>query len=149
MIVWRGWGVLVFIYAGVGAIALGALGGLMFPAGGATTIFVGFGIIIGAALGFLHGWYLNVLSPRKKYEAWALQERPRLQEAAEGGRLAYRNVTPTTAAESDQMIEAIIADGQAEFKRMGYHSLFFIPMQWAAVVAALIGVVLIVLGISR
>lgn len=148
VIVWRGWGVLVFIYAGLGAIALGALAGVINPGGGMTTIFAGLGIVLGSALGFVHGWYLNVISPSKKYEEWAQYERPRLQEAAEHGRLAYRNTTPATAAEADQMIEAIIEDGRAQFKQLGRHSLFFIPMQWAAVVGAVIGFVLIIVGIG-
>lgn len=146
MIVWRGWGVLVFIYAGLGGAGLAALGSAM---GAGTGVFFGLGVILGAALGFVHGWYLNVISPRKKYEAWAEQERPRLQAAAEQGRLAYNNTTPATAAEADQMIEAIIADGQAQFKRLGHHSLFFIPMQWAAVVAAIIGVIVLITSLAR
>ena len=146
MIIWRGWGILAFIYTLVGLALGAALGSAVSTGSDSTLMFMGLGGLIGAAGGFAHGWYLNVVSPRKKAEAWEVAERPRLQEAAQSGRLVYRNTQPSTAAEADQMIEAIIADGRGQFKRMGYHSIFWVPMQWISIVFAVISVGFLILG---
>lgn len=148
MIIWRGWGILAFIYTLLGAL-VGTWIGTAIASDTAVFVFVGLGGILGAAGGFAHGWYLNVVAPQKKAEEWEAQERVRLRQVAESGRLVYNNVAPQTAAEADQMIEAIIMQGRAQFKRLGYHSVFWIPMQWFAVVLAVICVMLVVLGIAN
>lgn len=147
MIIWRGWGILAFIYTLLGAL-VGTWIGNAISSGTGVFIFVGLFGILGAAGVFAHGWYLNVVSPQKKAEQWEAQERVRLREVAESGRLVYNNTSPQTAAEADQMIEAIIAQGRGQFKRLGYHSVFWIPMQWFAVVLAAVCVLIAVLGIA-
>ncbi|MGO1392817.1 hypothetical protein [Agrococcus casei] len=146
MIIWRGWGILAFIYTLVGLAIGAAIGNAASTDNDSTLMFMGLGGIVGAAGGFAHGWYLNVISPRKKAEAWEAAERPRLQQVAQSGQLVYRNTQPTSAAEADQMIESIIADGRGQFKRAGYHSVFWVPMQWISIVFALICVGILFLG---
>ena len=148
MIIWRGWGILAFIYTLLGAAIGAAIGNAISSDNGVITLCVGLLGIVGAAGGFAHGWYLNVVSPKKKAEQWESQERVRLRQVAESGRLVYNNTAPQTAAEADQMIEAIVAQGRAQFKRLGYHSVFWIPMQWISVVFAIICVIIAVVGIA-
>ena len=101
MIIWRGWGILAFIYTLVGLAIGAAIGNAASTDNDSTLMFMGLGGIVGAAGGFAHGWYLNVISPRKKAEAWEAAERPRLQQVAQSGQLVYRNTQPTSAAEAD------------------------------------------------
>ena len=144
MIIWRGWGILAFIYTLVGLAIGAAIGNATSTDNDSTLMFMGLGGIVGAAGGFAHGWYLNVISPERKPK----RGRPQSVRACGGavqGQLVYRNTQPTSAAEADQMIESIIAD-DGQFKRMGYHSVFWVPMQWISIVFALICVGILFLG---
>ena len=149
MIIWRGLGVLGFVYAVLGfGIGMG-IGTSQLNSTGTGLILGGIGMLIGSGFAFWHGWYLNRISPSRKADAWAEQERVKLAQAAEQGQLVVGNVQPRTAYEADQMIEHVIAQGRAQFKRLGFHSVFWIPMQWFAIVTAVLGIVFIVGGITE
>lgn len=147
MVIWNGYGILAVLYPLVlGAIGA-ALGGNM-RGDGSALLLGGIGVLIGAALAFVHGWYMNVSNPKKKFEEWQQQERPRMQEAAARGQFSYNGISPRSPQETDELISRLFADRQEEALRQ-LHRVFFVPMQWFSVAAAVLGLVLIVMGISR
>lgn len=144
MIVWRGLGILTFLYplllAGLG----GAIGNAVADAGGGM-VGGGLGMIVGAVAAFFHGQHINVTSPRKRFETWKEHERPRLRDAAARGQFAYNGYIPGNPHEADELIERFFADQQKQALAQN-HTLFFVPMQWAAIAFAGIGLIMLIGG---
>ena len=144
VIVWRGWGGLAVVYIGLGVGLLGGLLGsalLELPSVGP---FVGLGLLIGGAGTAVHGWYLNVIRPRKKAAEWAEVERPRLEVAADQGSLAFDNVRPSSREEAGQLIDQAIEQGRRRIGQHGPHSVFWIPMEIIGILAMIIGLIVAV-----
>lgn len=143
MIIWRGWGGLAIVYIGACAALLGGLlGASILQSSTAAGPLAGLGILIGGAITAVHGWYLNVLLPRKRAEQWEAAERPRLEDAADRGVLVVGNTLPSSPEEAAQMIESVIADGRRAIGRHGPHSVFWIPMEVIGILAMVGGIVL-------
>ncbi|HIY24370.1 MAG TPA: hypothetical protein H9837_08715 [Candidatus Brachybacterium merdigallinarum] len=146
MIIWRGWGVLAFVYIAVLAMLLGgALGAGALQSSAAAGPLAGLGIILGGVLTALHGYYLNIMGPKKRAAQWEEAERPRLESAAASGNLVVGNVQPSSRAEADQMIESVLADGRRVIGKHGPHSLFWIPMEAVGILAIIGGLAVVVI----
>lgn len=145
MVIWRGWGVLAFIYvAGFAALLGGLLGASLLQSSAAAAPLAGIGIALGGALAAAHGWYLNIIDPRKRAQAWADAEEPRLALAAEEGTLVVGSVRPSSREEAHALVEQVLADGKRQIGRHGPHSLFFIPMEAVGIIAIVGGLVVAV-----
>lgn len=143
MIIWRGWGFLAIVYIALGAALLGGLiGASLLQSSTAAGPLAGVGILIGGALTAVHGWYLNVLRPRRRADEWEQAERPRLEAAADQGTLVVANVQTRSPEEAADMIEAVLTDGRRAIGRHGPHSVFWIPMEIIGILAIVGGLVL-------
>lgn len=148
MIIWRGWGVLAIVYIALCAALLGGLlGASILQSSTAAGALAGLGIFIGGALATVHGWYLNVIRPRKRADQWEAAERPRLEDAADRGALVVGNTQPRSPEEAAQMIESVLADGRRTIGGHGPHSVFWIPMEVIGILGMVAGVIVAVVNI--
>lgn len=95
----------------------------------------------------VHGWYLNLVRPKRKATEWELAERPRLEAAADQGSLVVGNVQPRDHDEAEAMIDSIIEDGRRVIGKHGPHSVFWIPMEVIGIIAVIIGAVVFVINL--
>lgn len=152
MIVWRGFGFLAFLLGALGALAGIGLSTALSPDGEVGGPLIGIGILLGGVASFALGWWLNVLNPQKKAQTWVEQRRAELNHAVATGQFqATPGVVPSSQAEAQAQADALLAhETPVVTKRLSnIHTLFWIPMQWAGVVIAILGVFLaIVLSTS-
>lgn len=145
MIIWRGWGLLAVLYIALCAALLGGLlGASVLQSSAAAGPLAGIGIAIGGALATAHGWYLNIIGPRKRSLAWAEVEKRRLTRAADEGTLVIGNVRPSSREEAHALVDQVLENGKRQIGRHGPHSVFWIPMEVIAILAIAGGVVLAV-----
>lgn len=140
MIIWRGWGFLAVVYIVICVSLLAGVIGTSLEIEGAPGMLAGVGLVIGGALAAVHGWYLNIIRPRRRATEWELAERPRLEAAADQGTLVVGNVQPRTHDEAEEMIDGVIENGRRVIGQHGPHSVFWIPMEIIGILAAVIGV---------
>ncbi|OCG73100.1 hypothetical protein [Microbacterium sediminis] len=149
MIIWRGWGVLAFVY---GAIAMMLFAGLAstMVAESALPFTIAAGLAIAAVATWFTGQALNVTQPQKKIDEWHAARRQQLDALVSSGQfqLAPGQAPPSSLeearAQSEQLLQHELQ--QAQRARNG-HTLFWIPMQYWAFIFAGIAVVVLVLGI--
>lgn len=147
MIIWRGWGFLAVVYIGLCVGLLAGAIGTSLPYEGAPGVLVGVALVIGGAATAVHGWYLNLVRPKRKATEWELAERPRLEAAADQGSLVVGNVQPRDRDEAEAMIDSVIEDGRRVIGKHGPHSVFWIPMEVIGIIAAIIGAVVFVINL--
>lgn len=147
MIIWKGWGLLGALYIILSvALTAGLIGSMAPPQ--AIPFLLGLGLLLGGAATAVHGWFLNVRGPKRRFAEWEAQERPRLEAAADTGRITLDHVQPRSREEAQQMVETIIERGRAQFARGGsHHTLFFIPMEIIGLLAMGGSVVALIAGI--
>ena len=143
MIIFRGWGLLGAAFPALTAFALGALPASMYGSKSAiTNIVVALGALVGGALGFLCGRWLNVIRPRAKVAEWQEQRRAELRARVDAGQfqMAPGLQAPSSREEGYAQVEQLITNESPDVLRQlkNIHTLFFIPMQWFAVGAGVV-----------
>lgn len=138
MIIFRGWGLLGAAFPALTAFALGALPASMYGSKSAiTNIVAALGALVGGALGFLCGRWLNVIRPRAKVAEWQEQRRAELRARVDGGQfqMAPGLQAPSSREEGYAQVEQLITNESPDVLRQlkNIHTLFFIPMQWFAI----------------
>ena len=138
MIIFRGWGLLGAAFPALTAFALGALPASMYGSKSAiTNIVAALGALVGGALGFLCGRWLNVIRPRAKVAEWQEQRRAELRARVDAGQfqMAPGLQAPSSREEGYAQVEQLITNESPDVLRQlkNIHTLFFIPMQWFAV----------------
>ena len=143
MIIFRGWGLLGAAFPALTAFALGALPASMYGSKSAiTNIVAALGALVGGALGFLCGRWLNVIRPRAKVAEWQEQRRAELRARVDAGQfqMAPGLQAPSSREEGYAQVEQLITNESPDALRQlkNIHTLFFIPMQWFAVGAGVV-----------
>ena len=138
MIIFRGWGLLGAAFPALTAFALGALPASMYGSKSAiTNIVAALGALVGGALGFLCGRWLNVIRPRAKVAEWQEQRRAELRARVDAGQfqMAPGVQVPASREEGYAQVEQLIAAESPEILShlKNIHTLFYIPMQWFAI----------------
>lgn len=143
MIIFRGWGLLGAAFPALTAFALGALPASMYGSKSAiTNIVAALGALVGGALGFLCGRWLNVIRPRAKVAEWQEQRRAELRARVDAGQfqMAPGLQAPSSREEGYAQVEQLITNESPDVLRQlkNIHTLFFIPMQWFAIGAGVV-----------
>ena len=138
MIIFRGWGLLGAGIPVLTAFAIGALPMSLYGDKSAiANIFVALGALVGGALGFLCGRWLNVIRPRAKVAEWQEQRRAELRARVDAGQfqMAPGVQAPASREEGYAQVEQLIAAESPEIlsQLKNIHTLFYIPMQWFAI----------------
>lgn len=151
MIIWRGWGVIGAIFPLLGV----ALAGLVWSSTGADGSpqgLVGIGLILGAAGAFALGRYLNETSVASKAESLLAERAAQLEALVRAGGFQMAPGIPVAGsyAEGRAQADSVLAGEREEIRKAlrNRHTLFFIPVQWAALVVAAIGAVVLITGLS-
>lgn len=149
MIIWRGWGglalgiplLLVGIALGVASAmkALDSLGG----------VFVAVAGILGAVLAYFVGIRLNRTKPEQQLDEWTRTRTDELRRIVDQApvQLSPQFPVPTSREEAHAQVDLLVAQERAQVRPrfLDRHTLFFIPMQWAAL---LVGVGVAALGVT-
>jgi hypothetical protein len=102
-----------------------------------TNIVAALGALVGGALGFLCGRWLNVIRPRAKVAEWQEQRRAELRARVDAGQfqMAPGLQAPSSREEGYAQVEQLITNESPDVLRQlkNIHTLFFIPMQWFAI----------------
>jgi hypothetical protein len=143
MIIFRGWGLLGAGIPALTAFAIGALPMSMYGDKSAiANIFIALGALVGGALGFLCGRWLNVIRPRAKVAEWQEQRRAELRARVDAGQfqMAPGVQAPASREEGYAQVEQLIAAESPEVlsQLKNVHTLFYIPMQWFAIGAGVV-----------
>ena len=125
------------------AFAIGALPMSMYGDKSAiANIFIALGALVGGALGFLCGRWLNVIRPRAKVAEWQEQRRAELRARVDAGQfqMAPGVQAPASREEGYAQVEQLIAAESPEVlsQLKNIHTLFYIPMQWFAIGAGVV-----------
>ena len=120
------------------AFAIGALPMSLYGDKSAiANIFIALGALVGGALGFLCGRWLNVIRPRTKVAEWQEQRRAELRARVDAGQfqMAPGVQAPASREEGYAQVEQLIAAESPEIlsQLKNIHTLFYIPMQWFAI----------------
>ena len=143
MIIFRGWGLLGAAFPALTAFALGALPASMYGSKSAiTNIVAALGALVGGALGFMCGRWLNVIRPRAKVAEWQEHRRAELRARVDAGQfqMAPGLQAPSSREEGYAQVEQLITNESPDVLRQlkNIHTLFFIPMQWFAIGAGVV-----------
>lgn len=149
MIIWRGWGIL-----GVGLALIGALLGVSignFGGSDAMSIGAGLGVAAGGVGAYFAGKHLNQTRPEQKVESFVEQRRQELDASVRSGRfqLAPGAPTPTSLEDAQAQADELLGHERRHVSQQltNRHTLFFVPLQYAAFAIMAIGLVITVLGI--
>ena len=144
MIIFRGWGLLGVVIPALTTFALGSMPLSMYGTKNViANIIIACVAVVGGALGFLFGRWLNVVRPQNRLAEWQQQRRAELYARVDAGQfqLAPGIPAPSSREEGYAQVEQLIAGESPEVLRQlrNIHTVFFIPMQWVSVgVSALI-----------
>ncbi len=138
MIVFRGWGALGLF---IPLLVVGAVFGLMTVVTSSTQV-QGIGVAVGSILGGVAGYYagiwFNKKRPQQKVEQWEKQRLAELIAAVDAGKFQMRPGMPAPSSPAEgyaQAAELVKEEREGLLERaQNIHSLFWIPMQWVAVV---------------
>lgn len=148
MIIWRGWGILAILFIPLGAVGFGALTDLAFgKPGGSLPIGIGL-IMSGVLLYFAGTWFQNWDAERRITKHIAARE-IQVRYAVDSGHFQPTpGYQPKTYQEAQLLAAQMLQhEREAGLKKLrGYHTVFYIPIQYVGFVLCAIGVVLI--GIS-
>lgn len=144
MIVWRGWGILAPGIIAVG-LGLGSLLGQVFGGGDNTTLFcLALGLVAGGVGAYFAGMEMNVKRVPARVEKHMAQRSAQVRQAVAMGTYVLPNgQRPGSLADAQRMADAQLAvEAEAAAKALrNRHDIFFIPMQYIGIVAAIGGVV--------
>lgn len=149
MIVWRGWGIVsIFTLLAGYSIAAGIL--WLFTDRPSPAWLLGLGGVVGGALTWLLGYFLNVVRVRSQVDAYAKNLRGTLHSRAEQGvfQVGPGVPVPSNAAEAATQIEYVVSQHTDDLAQRlkNQHTLFFIPVQYLGIMAGVISVVAAVLS---
>lgn len=151
MIVWSGWG-------GVGILIplLGALLGLgLFSAVAPdqTPVGVGLGLILGAVGTWFFGQWVNITRPKQQAEEFMTQRRAELQHLVDSGQFHIGpGYPPPSSHQEAQQQAAMLYDREVQElvpRLRNRHTVFWMPAQYAAFIAAGVGVIVMVVGLTQ
>ncbi|RCS60859.1 hypothetical protein [Microbacterium sp. JB110] len=150
MIIWRGWGALGVIFVLIGAavfIGIGtAIGSDLL-----ITLWLGLGLLVGGAAAAVLGWYMNVTRPAQKTEEWVTERTTQLQQVVQAGQfqVAPGIAPPSSIAEAQSQADQLVATEREQMHKSlrNRHTIYYVPMQWIGAVGAIIGIVLVVVGL--
>lgn len=148
MVIWRGWGVLAFIYAALAMIFCLGAASTVVP-GSALPFTAAIGLLLAAVATWFTGRALNVTGPQKKIDAWFPARQQQVHELVDTGRfsLGPGQPPPTSHEEArDQGEQLLQLELQQARRSLNIHTLFFVPMQYWAVIMACVAVLVVVLG---
>lgn len=142
MIIWRGWGIVAVAFIA----AAGNLGiGVPFSVWGesAKWVLIPVALLAGAGCWFT-GRYLNVTRPRRLAEEEVPRVRAQVAAAVENGTFRLPNQPmPTSLDEARGQATSYLAFLEAGAKvQTNRHTLFFIPVQYWAILIAVLGTAL-------
>ncbi|MBO9625928.1 MAG: hypothetical protein J7484_06100 [Microbacterium sp.] len=149
MIIWRGWGILAFIYAAVGMILFAGIGSKLVSST-ALPFLIAIGLLGAAAATWFTGIAMNRTAPQRKIDAWLQDRRAQLTHLVETGQfsLGPGQPQPSSMAEAQQMADALFEhERQQTTRAFNGHTLFWIPMQYFAFVWAGVAVLAVVTGV--
>ena len=137
MIIWRGWGILAFLYFGA-TVAVGV--GIPAAISGDTSMtwpVILAGLVFGAASWF-HGRHLNVVKPQEELQDFALLREEVMESVRIGAFRLPDNPPPTSLEQATGQAEAYLQmiHGSLSNAR-NRHTLFFIPFQYLGFFIAL------------
>lgn len=133
MIIWRGWGILAFIYVFAAFVATQLLIDALAPGRNMRFLF-GFGILLAAAASWFTGIAINRNAPHRRLEVLTEARKAELAEYVEKGTFSRGPGHPIPQSRSEALV---MADAQLEYERseaqkrlVNQHSLLFIPLQY-------------------
>lgn len=150
MVIWKGWGVLAFVYAAFAMILFAGVASTLV-AESILPLTIALGLTLAALATWFTGIALNQNAPKKKIDAWSDERVRQLDELVEAGRfsLGPGQPQPTSMAEAQQMADDLFAYEHEQTKQLyNAHTLFWIPMQYFAVVWGVIALGLFISGIA-
>lgn len=116
------------------ALAIASAAKMLDGAGG---IFVAVAAIIGAALAFLVGVRFNRTGPEQKLDEWTVARTEELRRivAQAPVQLSPQFPVPTSQEEAFAQVDALVAQERLQVRPrfIDQHTLFFVPMQFAAI----------------
>lgn len=143
IIIWRGWGILVLLFAAVGAGTAGALShGNMVATGTGLAA-------AGAGTWFLGRW-LNVLAPEAAYAAAMEFRAQELRRIVDAGAYCFPGLpAPQSYDEARAQSEEQLAleRTQARPAYFNRHTFFFVPMQYLGLVLGVTALMLVISGL--
>lgn len=151
MIVWSGWG-------GVGVLIplLGALLGLgIFSAIDAphAPVGVGIGLILGAVGTWFFGRWVNIIRPNQQAQEFMAHRRAELEQLVNTGQFHFGPgyPPPSSYQEAQQQAGALYDREVAELvpRLRNRHTIFWMPAQYAAFIAAGIGIIVLLVGLTN
>lgn len=149
MVIWRGWGIIVFGYIALAMILFMGLGSQFLPES-ALPYSGAIGLAIAAVATWFTGQAMNVTRPQKKIDAWYQAREQQLAQLVSSGQfsLGPGQAPPTSAAEAQSQSEVLLQQELRQARRSrNAHTMFFIPMQYWAFIIGAAAIVLLVLGI--
>lgn len=125
--------------------------GIGTSAGGPNMVWAGVGIALGGAATLAFGWWINVTRPAQQTVAWAGQREQELDHLVRSGQfqLAPGMPQPSSMAEARAQADQLLAAERAHVtKRLSnIHTLYFMPLQWAAIPIMVLGAGLMIAGL--
>lgn len=144
MIIWRGWGILAFLFVAAaigGGLAISSAVGL-----GESLLLSGI-LLIGAGVGtWFLGNFLNVKKADEKVEAYIQQRGAEIHTMGRAGAFTDQQGNRLPPEQAYQAAEAMIA-GERQKAASAFrnrHSLFWIPMQYLGIAMAVGGVAMLI-----
>jgi hypothetical protein len=149
MVIWRGWGVLAFVYGALAMIVFAGAASTVLPEPG-LPYSIALGLTLAAVATWFTGQAMNVTGPQRKIDAWHAARHEQLDALVASGQfmLGPGQPPPTSAEEartqSQQLLQLELQQAERSRNR---HTLFFVPMQYWAFVFAAAALVALVLGL--
>lgn len=144
MIIFRGWGILTFLFA---VLFIGGAAQLADRSGN-QAVLMPLGIVLTGVASWFAGVHLNKTRPNQKVDAYLAQRAEQIRMAVESGTFAPGGIRPTSLEQARAQGQALWEAEAAELRKAGnQHTIFFIPMQYAGALIGAIGVVLLLKGL--
>lgn len=145
VIIWRGWGILPVLYT-LGAFVLVMVSGdLPFA--------MGTGLAVAALATWFTGVALNRTLPEKKVDRWATERKNELNTYVANGTfsLGPGHPLPANTDVARQMADSLLESETTTAHRelSNNHTLFWIPLQYMAVVLSILAIVSVVSDFTR
>lgn len=135
--IWRGFGFLAFLLP----LIFGAIGGAVVKD---SAVGFGIGMFLGAAVASGLGFWLNGARAKQKADEFVQAQRMRNEQMIQQGVFALPGFPPPRSYEEARYLseQSLAAEhGRISKQLRGRHSLFWIPMQWAGLGLAVIGLI--------
>lgn len=145
MIIWRGWGILTFLFA---IAFIGGAAGISGSDPKRVAVLMPLGMVLTGIASWFTGIHLNKTRRQQKVDAYLTQRAEQIQQAVESGTFAPGGIRPTSLEQARAQGQAMWEAEKAELSKGGNpHTIFFIPMQYAGALIGAAGVILLVKGL--